>query len=153
MLACNGADQEKAQPSPFDAENIARRHPVEALENPLQVRRRNAQALIGNGQHHPCLALDCKIYLDLRSLGRILDRVVQDVEDGRLHILRVPHDSAFLRARVHGELDGRLLQVIALQYGAYALADHLVEYQGKANLVARPLSHFARLEHLFHGGQ
>ena len=43
--------------------------------------------------------------------------------------------------------------MIALKDGAYAVADHIVEHEVKADLVARPLSDFPCLEHLLNGCQ
>ena len=106
MLACDGADQEEAQTGAFDPEDIAGRHPVKALEDPLQVRRRNAQAMIGNREHQPRLAVEGEMHLELRPLRRILDRVIENVEDGGAQVLRVAHHGELFGIRVHGETDG-----------------------------------------------
>ncbi len=153
VLAGDGADQEEAQAGAFDAEDIAGRHPVEALEDSLQVQRRNAQAMIGNRKHHPRLAVEREMHLQLRPLGRILDRVIENVEHGGAQVLRVADHGELLGIRVHGELDGRLLQMVALQRGADAVANHVVEEQLQTDLVACSLAHLSRLEHLLHGGQ
>ena len=43
--------------------------------------------------------------------------------------------------------------MVALERGADAVADHVVEQQPKADLVARALADFSRLEYLLHSSQ
>src|ERR1700733_6570879 len=106
MLAGNGADQEEAQPGALDAKDIADRDAVEALEDSLQVRSGNAEAMIGNREHHPCVALESEMHFELGSFGRILDRVVEHVEDSGAQVFRVAHHGELLRLRVYVEANG-----------------------------------------------
>src|SRR5271169_672421 len=70
VLAGDRANQEESQARAFDAKNIAGRYPVEAREDPFQMRRRNAQPMIGNRKHHPRIAVERKMHFQLWPLGR-----------------------------------------------------------------------------------
>src|SRR5580698_6146412 len=113
--------------------------------------------MIGNREHDPCVAVEGQIYLQLRSLRGILDRVIENVEDGGTQVLRVADDrelpSRWIEPGIDGEVNRCFLQVITLQHGANAIADYLVEGDRQADLVARSLAHLSRLEHLLHSRQ
>ena len=93
------------------------------------------------------------MHIELGSFRRILDRVVEHVEDRGAQVFRVAHYGEPLGVWIDGEMNRRLLQVVTLERGANAVADHVFEHQPKPDLVTRSLAHFSRLEHLLHGSQ
>src|SRR5580658_4475010 len=114
MLASDRPDQEQAKAGTFDAEDIACRNPVKPVEDTLQVQGCNAQTMIGNREHQPCLAVESQIYLQFRSLRRIFHRVIENVEHRRSQVLRVAENGKLSGARAYGEPNGRILQVVPL---------------------------------------
>src|SRR5271156_5424897 len=127
VLAGDGTNQEESQARAFDAKNIARRYPVEAREDPFQMQRSNPQAMIGNSQQHPRIAVECKMHFQLRPLGRILNRIIKNVEHRGAQILWIADYRQLLCGGVYRELDSGFLQVVALQGGTDALLNHVVE--------------------------
>ena len=90
---------------------------------------------------------------DVDAVGRVLDGVVEDVEDGGAEVFRDAADVEADGAGDGGELDGVGGQVVALEGDGDAVGDQRGEFDQGAVLVAAAGAEFAGLEHLLDGGQ
>src|SRR5262249_14946717 len=65
---------------------------IEALEDALEVAARNSDAVIAHGDRYPIVIDERRTDLDWCTGHRILDRVVQQVDDRASHLTHVAHD-------------------------------------------------------------
>jgi len=88
MLAGDGRNKEEAEAGAFDLDGVAAGHAVEALKDSLEVFGIEAEAVVGDGERDLRIARDGDGAGNVDSIGRVFDRVVEDVEDGEAQVFR-----------------------------------------------------------------
>jgi hypothetical protein len=106
VLLGDGADQEEAKAGAFDLGGDAAGYAVEALEDALCLARGKADAGVGDGEGDVGIADDGERAADVDRLGRILDGVVEEIEDGGSDVFRNAADMEADRAGDTEELNG-----------------------------------------------
>src|SRR5205085_9497304 len=104
VVGGNVTDDRQAQPGAAGLPAAGPVDAVEALEDPFEVTGGDADALVGHAHHDP-LALDGGLQFDHRSRLRVLDGVVEQVDDGRDHLALVAEDEGRIRGCGDQDLD------------------------------------------------
>jgi len=82
VLAGDGADQEEAETGALDLDCVAAGDSVEAFEDAFEVVGCKTEAVVRDGEGDLRVAEDGDGTEDVDAMGRILYRVVENVEDG-----------------------------------------------------------------------
>ena len=106
VLAGDGADEEEAEAGAFDADGVAAGDAVEALEDLFLLAGGQADAGVGDGECELGEADDGDGAKDVHAVGRVLDCIVEDVEDGGAEVLRDAADVEADSAGDGNEADG-----------------------------------------------
>ena len=87
MLAGDGADEEEAEAGAFDADCVAAGDAVEAFEDAFELVGREAEAGVGDGERDLGGAHDGDGAANVDAVGRVFDRVVEQIEHGGAQVL------------------------------------------------------------------
>jgi hypothetical protein len=152
VLAGDGTNQEEAEAGSPDARGVAAGDPVEALEDALELVGGKADAGVGDGEGDVAVFDDGERAADFDGVGRVLDGVFEEVEDGGANVLG---DGADVEADVAwdgGELDGFGGEVVAQKGDGDAVGDQRSEFDEGA-VLGTACAEFAGLEDLLNGGE
>ena len=153
MLAGDGADQEQAQAGTLDADSVAAGDAVEALEDAFLLARGKPEAGVGDGEGQQRVLGNGDGTDNVDAVGRVLDSVVQDVEDRGAEIFLDAPDVKADGAGYGVEADGIVRDVVAQEGDRDAVLNQRGELDQGAVAVAAAVAQFAGLQHLLDGGQ
>src|ERR1700677_867008 len=153
MLLGDGTHDEKAQTGSFDVRDRTIGNSIEALENALQLRRRNAASAVLDAQPHTLFVGGFNANGNIHLIAGILDRVVQQIRDGGAQLRRIADDDGFV-VRGCGLKTQRLrLKMMSCSGHFDAIANQFCKIDGNAFAAALSVSRYGGFEHLLDGAQ
>ena len=153
VLAGYGAHEEEAEAGALDLDAVADAGAIEALEDAFELVRGQAETGVRDGEHGKGVALDEEATADVDAVGRVLHRIVEEVEDRCAEVFRMAEGE---EADVSGDGldgDGFFGEVIATEDGADALLEEGLELDAGALRGAGALAEFSGLEDLLDRGE
>src|SRR5258708_8428075 len=128
MALRDRADNVEAQTGPFHARRELAGHAIKALENLLQLYLWNAGSAVFHAHEHILAVRPRGLYRDLHRAVGILHRVIDEVGDGRAHLIWIAQNSGWRARMILERVRRNLMQ---RQCSRYTFLHHSIEINAR----------------------
>jgi len=153
VLAGDVTHKEEAEAGPLDAGHGAAGGSVKAFEDLFELAGFEAYPGVGDGEGDGSVVDDRQAAADVNAFGRVLDGVVEDVDDGGAEVFGDAHRVEADGTRNGLEDDAAGGEMVALQGDGDAIFDEGPEVDDGAVLLAVALAKLPGFEDLLDGGE